>query len=52
MQNLGYLLATFIVAWALVFGYVLWLIARERGLRQEIEALKEGGGKPTFQHNH
>ena len=42
MQNLGYLLAAFIVVWALVFGYVFWIIARQRKLRQEIESLREG----------
>jgi len=47
MQNLGYLLAVFIVVWALVFGYVFWVIARQRKLRQEIESLTERGEKRT-----
>lgn len=45
MQNLGYFLAAFIVVWALVFGYVLWLFARQGKLRQEIESLKERNRK-------
>ncbi|MDP2931927.1 MAG: CcmD family protein [Chloroflexota bacterium] len=41
MENAGYLLAAFTLVWALVFGYVIVLFARERGLRKEIESLKE-----------
>lgn len=50
MENAGYLLAAFAVAWALVFGYVLLLLNRQSRLKQEIsslkEALKERGIKP------
>jgi len=45
MQNLGYFLAAFIVVWALVFGYVLWLFVRQKRLRQEIESLRERSRK-------
>ncbi|MBI4180401.1 MAG: CcmD family protein [Chloroflexi bacterium] len=41
MQNGGYLLAAFIIAWALVFGYVLLLLNRQSKLQQEISSLKE-----------
>jgi len=41
MQNIGYLLGAFIAVWALVFAYVLWLILRQKKLRQEIESLKK-----------
>ena len=41
MENFGYLLAAFSMAWALVFGYVLLLLNRQRRLRQEINSLKE-----------
>ena len=41
MENSGYLLAAFSMAWALVFGYVLLLLNRQRRLRQEINSLKE-----------
>ncbi|MFH1003299.1 MAG: CcmD family protein [Chloroflexota bacterium] len=41
MANAGYLLAAFIVAWVVVFGYVLLLVQRQRGLKREIESLKE-----------
>ena len=49
MENFGYLLAAFSMAWALVFGYVLLLLNRQRRLQQEInslkEALKDKGGE-------
>ena len=45
MENLGYFLAAFIVVWALVFGYMFWLFARQRKLRQEVKSLREKGGK-------
>lgn len=48
MENAGYLFAAFTIIWALVFGYVLLLINRQKKLRKEIdslkEALKEKGG--------
>jgi len=40
MESSGYLWTAFSLAWALVFGYVLLLINRQRGLRHDIEALK------------
>jgi CcmD family protein len=49
MENLGYLWAAFTIVWAVVFGYVLLLINRQRRLRRDInslrEALKEKGGE-------
>ena len=41
MENFGYLLAAFSMAWALVFGYVLLLLNRQKRLQQEINSLKE-----------
>ncbi len=41
MQDLSYLLGAFLVVWALLFGYVLWLIKKEKRLRQEIESSKK-----------
>jgi len=41
MENAGYLLAAFIVAWAFVFGYILLLLHRQRQLQREINSLKE-----------
>ncbi len=42
MENFGYLLAAFIIIWAVLFGYVFILSQRQRRLRQEIELLKTG----------
>ena len=41
MENFGYLVAAFSMAWALVFGYVLLLLNRQKRLQQEINSLKE-----------
>ena len=40
MENAGYLFAAFAIVWAVVFGYVLSLFIRQKGLRREIESLK------------
>jgi len=40
MENAGYLLAAFTIVWAVVFGYVLVLLNRQKRLRQEINSLK------------
>lgn len=41
MDKAAYLLTAFALVWALVFGYVIMLFVREKGLRKEIESLKE-----------
>lgn len=41
MENIGYLFAAFAIAWALVFGYVLLLLGRQRKLKRELDSLKE-----------
>ena len=41
MENAGYLFAAFAIVWAVVFGYVLLLLNRQRRLRHEINSLKE-----------
>ncbi len=41
MENLGYLFAAFGIVWAVVFGYVLLLINRQRQLRRDINSLRE-----------
>ncbi len=41
MENAGYLFAAFAIVWALVFGYVMILFNRQKGLRRDIESLKE-----------
>jgi len=41
MENAGYVFAAFAVIWALVFGFVLFLVSRQRRLRREIDSLRE-----------
>ncbi len=41
MENASYLFAAYSIAWAVVFGYVLSLLGRQRRLRREIDSLKE-----------
>ena len=48
MENAGFLLTAFIVVWAAVFGYVLFLVNRQAKLRHELDLLgEELKGKET-----
>ncbi len=40
MDNLNYLFAAYSIIWLVLFGYVLFLLGRERKLRRDIESLK------------
>ena len=40
MENFSYLFAAYTIIWVVLFGYVVSLGRREKGLRDEIEALK------------
>ena len=41
MENLGYLLAAYTLIWAVVFGYVLYMQRKQRGLQRQIDALRK-----------
>ena len=41
MENAGFLFTAFALVWAVVFGYVLMLQNQQRGLKHEIDFLKE-----------
>lgn len=41
MENLGYLFAVYSIVWAVIFGYVLFLIREQQKLRREIQRLGE-----------
>ena len=41
MENAGYLLVAYSLVWAVVFGYVLLLLNRQKTLPREIDSLKE-----------
>lgn len=40
MENAGYFFAAFALIWALLFGYVLILINRQKQLRHALDSLK------------
>jgi CcmD family protein len=42
MDNAGYIVAAFAVVWLGLFIYIFVLVQREKALRREIAALKEG----------
>lgn len=41
MENAGYLFAAYAIVWAVLFGYILLLLARQKKLQREINSLKE-----------
>ena len=41
MENASYLFAAFAIVWAVVFGYVLLLLNRQRRLQREIDSVKQ-----------
>ncbi|MFC2035230.1 heme exporter protein CcmD [Chloroflexota bacterium] len=41
MENASYIFTAYAVVWAVVFGYVLLLLNRQRRLRQQIDSLKK-----------
>lgn len=41
MENGGFLFAAYSIVWAVLFGYVLSLLNRQRKLDKEINSLKE-----------
>ncbi len=44
MENGGFLFTAYSIVWAVVFGYVLSLLNRQRKLDKEIDSLKESLG--------
>lgn len=41
MENASYLLSAFIIIWAVVFGYIIFMQRKQRKLEREIEILKQ-----------
>ena len=41
MENAGYLLAAFIIIWVVVFGYVGFMMRKQRKLQQQLDLLRE-----------
>jgi len=41
MQNAGFLISAFGIVWVVLFGYVLYLLNKQKNLNKEIDLLKE-----------
>jgi CcmD family protein len=41
MEYLGYLFAAYSVVWAVVFGYILYMQRKQRGLQRQMDRLQE-----------
>ncbi|MFC2058881.1 CcmD family protein [Chloroflexota bacterium] len=41
MESIGYLFAAYTIIWAVVFGYVFYLLRKEGKLRKEIDLLEK-----------
>lgn len=54
MDNFWYLFAAYTIIWAVLFGYILILLSRQRQLQRDVESLrrelesqrKQGAQKP------
>ena len=40
MQNMGYLVAAYLILWIGMFGYLFWMSGALRGLRAELRDLR------------
>jgi len=45
MENGGFLFTAYSIVWAVVFGYVLSLLYRQKKIEKEIDSLKDSLGK-------
>ena len=41
MENAGFLFAAYTVIWALVFGYVFFLVRKQSSLKRRLDSLEE-----------
>jgi CcmD family protein len=47
MENSGYLFAAYAVIWALVFGYVLFMLRKQKRLQRQIDMLRDSSEEKT-----
>ena len=47
MQNLPYLFAAYAIVWLVLFGYLLVINAQLRGVRRDLDQLKERLGESS-----
>jgi CcmD family protein len=41
MDNMVYLFVVYVIIWAVVFGYIFYLVRKQRKLRRDLDLLKE-----------
>ena len=41
MENAGYFFAAYAVIWAFVFGYVLFMVRRQKSISKQLTALED-----------
>jgi CcmD family protein len=41
MENAGYFFAAFAIIWAVVFGYVLFLVNKQAKINRQVKAIEE-----------
>jgi CcmD family protein len=41
MENAGYIFAAYTIIWALVFGYVIFLVRRQAHIKRQLDSLQE-----------
>jgi CcmD family protein len=41
MENAGFLFAAYTVIWAVIFGYVFFLVKKQSSLKRRLEALEK-----------
>ena len=44
MENMGYLVAAYLILWLGIFGYLFWMGGALRGLRSELSELRAALG--------
>lgn len=45
MENMGYLIAAYLIAWAALFAYLIWMSGVARTLRAELADLRAALGE-------
>ena len=41
MENAGYIFAAFAIIWAVLFGYVIYLVNKQSKINRQIKAIEE-----------
>ena len=46
MENAGFLFSAYAIVWAVLFGYVLYLINKQKSVEKELDAIKSAHKNP------